>query len=245
MKLKYLFLSKEKREQVENNQFYIQKNIDESLKILEDTIEVLNMHQIDYYLDFGTLLGAIRDKALIPWDNDIDISILNEEDYFKIPEVLKDVRKKGYGAWVVKFYRTIINRKIKLKKEKLDDIYVDFNDIHFTDLFNYRMAEVRNKRKRFLRKKYKKGKNSMDIFFKYEKDGKLYWMAENRVHQLDSNALDRELIEIDFYHLKCKVPKNYEEYLTYIYGDWKTPHKDWTEDDAATDVVFNTVESKK
>jgi len=239
VKVKYWFMSKERIKQIENKEFSIQKNADESLKILKETINILNRHSIEYYLDFGTLLGAVRDNGLIPWDNDIDISLFREEDYHKINEVLKDVRREGFGAWVVTFYRSIANRKIKLEHYKKENTFVDFKDIQFTDPFNYRMAEVRNKRKKFFSKKKKNGKNSMDIFFKYKKDTKLYWMAENRVHSIDVDALGDELIEIDFYDMKCKIPKNYDEYLTQIYGDWKTPHKGWVEDDGITEIIYN------
>jgi len=238
MKVKYWFMSKERIKQIENKEFSIQKNADESLKILKETINILNKYSIDYYLDFGTLLGAVRDNGLIPWDNDIDISLFKEEDYHKINDILFELNEIGLGVWVISFYRSIANRKIQLQNDNTVTTFVDFKDIHFTDMFRYRMAEVRNKRKKFFLIE-KKGKNSMDIFFKYKKDNKLYWMAENRVHSIDADALGDELIEIDFYDMKCKIPKNYDEYLTQIYGDWKTPHEGWVEDDGVTEIIYN------
>jgi phosphorylcholine metabolism protein LicD len=135
----FIFLDKQKRkaERQRKKTFRFQKNIDKSLDILEKTIKVLNRHNIDYYLDFGTLLGAIRDKALIPWDDDIDITIFNEEDYFKINQVLKNLEKENLNAWAISFLSTIVNRKEKLKLDKSENTYVDFDGIHFTNIFYY------------------------------------------------------------------------------------------------------------
>lgn len=36
-----------------------------------------NSQKIDYMLDFGTLLGAMRTGSVIPWDHDCDFSIIN------------------------------------------------------------------------------------------------------------------------------------------------------------------------
>ena len=41
--------------------------------MLADTNSVLQKLGIVYWLDCGTLLGAIRDNQLIAWDNDIDL----------------------------------------------------------------------------------------------------------------------------------------------------------------------------
>lgn len=45
------------------------------IDMLDAIAEWCDIHNMDYYLSGGTLLGAIRHKGFIPWDDDIDINI--------------------------------------------------------------------------------------------------------------------------------------------------------------------------
>ena len=42
-------------------------------------VDLLKKRKIHYWLDCGTLLGAVRDNKLLPWDKDLDISIIKED----------------------------------------------------------------------------------------------------------------------------------------------------------------------
>lgn len=54
------------------------------LKILSELKIFFEKNNLKYFADFGTLLGAIRHKGVIPWDDDIDISMSRKDFNFLI-----------------------------------------------------------------------------------------------------------------------------------------------------------------
>ena len=96
----------------------------EEKAILEEVINYLDKNNIKYYMLGGTMLGAIRHKGFIPWDDDIDIAICRN-DYDRLIDLLKKTTTKlndnlefiGFelGNGIYPFLK-VINYKIALEQ---------------------------------------------------------------------------------------------------------------------------------
>lgn len=72
------------------------------LDLLKQLLDVCKKHNIKIQVFAGTLLGAIRHKGFIPWDDDMDVA-MSREDFDKLCAVAKDEFKEPY------FFQTALN----------------------------------------------------------------------------------------------------------------------------------------
>lgn len=94
-----------------------------SLEVLIDVTTFCDRHNLTYFLACGTLLGAIRHKGFIPWDDDVDIMMprpdykkfleLYNSDTYKVckPDEGRFYFAKVYDSRTVKYENGISNRK--------------------------------------------------------------------------------------------------------------------------------------
>lgn len=65
---------------------------DIQLKMVQKLLEVCDKHHLKVWADSGTLIGAVRDKGFIPWDDDIDM-IMMRDDYNKLVRLADEFEK--------------------------------------------------------------------------------------------------------------------------------------------------------
>ena len=65
------------------------------MHVLTEIDRICKEYGLTYYAAFGTMLGAVRHKGFVPWDDDIDVYMLRP-DYQVLMKVLSDELPQGY-----------------------------------------------------------------------------------------------------------------------------------------------------
>jgi phosphorylcholine metabolism protein LicD len=103
----------------------IKKTKNDGVKMFHRICSIFDKYDFDYWLDYGTLLGAIRDGTIIPWDGEFDISVWNENIDFD-SKMWNEIKEN-------KFHIIIGEYNIKIKKN--DARYGTF----IIDMHRYKM----------------------------------------------------------------------------------------------------------
>lgn len=97
---------------------------DVELEILDVIDSFCKTHQIKYSIAYGTLLGAIRHKGFIPWDDDIDIMMLRE-DYNRFRQLWLENPPEGYAFVDDILYDEYHENFAKIRKENTTFLQFD------------------------------------------------------------------------------------------------------------------------
>lgn len=167
-------------------------------KLLVKVDEMLTQKGLQYWLNYGTLLGAYRDHAFIKHDYDLDIGM-----WWKDQDGVKELFLNNGFKLVVEFHFGDWNNPEKT--EFRFEYAGAFIDVDFYTIDDNEMAYTYNPM-------FKDG-------WDYSQDIELHPIICERI-----NNPIRGLSQIDFIGGKFWVPSNTEEYLVYNYGkNWKTP----------------------
>lgn len=243
------------------------------LDMLEVLIDVCKRHGLCYWLEGGSMLGAIRHQGFIPWDDDIDVAmpredfekllrILPEElpphlfmqtsetdpEYFAPLMKIRDCRTTGIDPY---------HAKSGLKFNM--GIFIDVNPIDAwvedcgIQRRMYRSALFwKGVRRNLYQKKHRRILDWLKwcvakLLLLLIGNKKMYELRETPFRKLanephrdfaiipahygwDEKTLIKgewikDFVEVPFEYLKVKIPVGYEQRLTTMYGDWKTPRK--------------------
>lgn len=126
------------------NGYLVTKEVKElwavELDLLVKFDEVCKKHNIRYFLAYGTLLGAVRHKGFIPWDDDIDVVILRG-DYDKLIAIAENEFKDLYLLQSAYTDKNYMRGHFQLRNTKTcmmlpyEANIVEFNQGIFLDIF--------------------------------------------------------------------------------------------------------------
>lgn len=184
----------------------VKRNKVRAIKILKNTVDLLDKHNVVYHLEGGTLLGLVRNKDLLPWDFDVDISI-DAEDIERFLRLTSKFRKLGFKIRIKAFGKSIpplVKNMYRLFIIKPIGMAV--------------LKEILPWCRRYY--------INLDVLIKYKDKSHTYWQANEKIMRV-SNKYYRSYETITCLDKIFKVPNKYREYLTEKYGDWSIPVKEW------------------
>ena len=123
------------------------------LDLLEQLKRICKKHNIKYFACGGTLLGAVRHKGYIPWDDDIDVCMLTD-DFEKFCEVAESELDGEYYFQLMKGMARIRNssttactgadmKKYQLYKSHNCGIFIDIFPLH--NVYNSKISRAFHK----------------------------------------------------------------------------------------------------
>ncbi|NMA48498.1 MAG: LicD family protein [Tissierellia bacterium] len=247
------------------------------LEILIEFDRICKINNLSYQLFAGTLLGAIRHKGFIPWDDDIDVAMVRS-DYEKLLDICKNDLKTDYFLQNYSTDPNFFRQFSRMRKDNTKYIQKGYKDIDmhhgiFIDIFPLdnvkpnsivenirckillilsRLNTIRNKGvspksnifKRVIgilikssnilihKSVHDKIETKIMKIFNDKDTGYLNHLTNGTTKVRFERFLMKEedfhdIIDWEFESLKFPIPKNYDNHLKNMYGDYmKLPPKE-------------------
>lgn len=176
------------------------------LETLKEVVRVLEKHQIPYWVDCGSALGAYRHGGVIPWDCDIDIAILID-DHQNVVNALNELNPEKYQVQDWSSYRHPQSfLKLYIKESR-----------SLMDFYHYRIREK---------------DQTIQYFFSYNdvnipESWKVYERIMLTPHEFSTIF---PLKKAKFEDFSVWVPNQLKKFLTNIYGENLNPTMVWDDE---------------
>ena len=165
--------------------------------ILADVHRALSSMGIQYFADYGTLLGIIREKGFIKHDDDIDFSI--PVGAVTPERLMRAIDRIGDFSFAHAF----------ASKGKISELSYHCRGVQVDFFF---LEELGGKT------------YAVDYL---EPEGNYELFQDPWPKRRQERCVAQGLHEVRLGDIITVIPTNYEQILTMTYGDWKTPMKGW------------------
>jgi len=175
-----------------------------AVQFMHQNVAVMKEAGIDFWIEGGTLLGALRDQKLIPWDHDLDFGMKYESEA-QMKHLIRKLRRHFYVS--VRSFP---------------------NTTKIWDLGNYRVLKIFPRKHFFFKEDL-----CLDLFVYYKGNLPNHEEMVYKYVVWDRNAYHRKeffdtIDSIEFYGGMVPVPAQVDKFIEVKYGsNWRTPVKEW------------------
>lgn len=224
------------------------------LEVLKAFTDITDANGLKYYAAFGTLLGAVRHKGYIPWDDDIDL-YMPREDYNNLLTMKDELAKYGLAicsdrdkGYYMSFAKVYAKDSTMLEFENQPftfGVYIDLFPLDSSSLNKDEIDQINNKYLRLWRIYIASLNNESipQIFHSVTKYGAGYalrHLISKMILRPFRNVLQHKILAIE-----GKLNDNKGDKLVHFSAPYKNKHimpKDWFEE--TKDLPFENITIK-
>lgn len=210
---------------------------------------------VKYWLEWGTLLGAVREGKIIPWDTDIDLGAMCSESD-KLIRKIPELEQKGFKVDIMDFrfimFRKPVGISIALYRIRGDKAWLldckkvpKFNStIRYFEMLADRILyrNLSSKSKMPLRERIAfalipgfADRAIRKFLFRI-----CEWFGEEYSAYVIPKFYFDDLDSVSFYGMTFNVPSHVHDYLSLWYGEnWMEPDPNWSYNYGTVDYNFD------